>query len=66
LRQVGGFLWFPQPNKTDRHDITEILSKLVLNTITLSQCTSKYASSSSSNTLQIDINRYKCKSIAMI
>ena len=35
LPQVGGFLWvlrFP-PNKTDRHDITEILLKVVLNTI---------------------------------
>ena len=31
LRQVGGFL----PNKTDRHDIAEILLKVVLNTITL-------------------------------
>ena len=37
LRQVGGFLralQFP-PNKTDCHDITEILLKVVLNTITL-------------------------------
>ena len=25
LRQVGGFLRFPQTNKTDRLDITEIL-----------------------------------------
>jgi len=28
LGHVGGFLWilrFPQTNKTDRHDITEIL-----------------------------------------
>ena len=31
LRQVGGFLWFP-PNKTDCHDITEILLKVALNT----------------------------------
>jgi hypothetical protein len=38
LRQVGGFLRvirFPPPNKTDRHDITEILLKVALNTITL-------------------------------
>ena len=35
LRQVDGFLWvlrFP-PSKTDRHDITEILLKVALNTI---------------------------------
>jgi hypothetical protein len=38
LRQVDGFLWilrFPPPLKTDRYDITEILLKVVLNTITL-------------------------------
>ena len=37
LRQAGGFLWvlrFPPTNKTDRHDVTEILLKVVLNTIT--------------------------------
>ena len=37
LRQVGGFLRvlrFP-PQKTDRHDITEILLKRALNKITL-------------------------------
>jgi hypothetical protein len=37
LRQVSGFLWelqFP-PNKTDRHNITEILLKVALNTINL-------------------------------
>jgi len=36
LRQVGGFLRFPpvsSNNKTDRHDITEILLKVALNTI---------------------------------
>jgi hypothetical protein len=36
LRQVCGFLWvlmFPPPIKLDRHDITEILLKVVLNTI---------------------------------
>jgi hypothetical protein len=36
LRQVGGFLWillFPSTNKTDRHDITEILLKVTLNTL---------------------------------
>jgi hypothetical protein len=35
LRQVGGFLrvlWFPT-NKTDRHDITEILLKVAFNII---------------------------------
>jgi hypothetical protein len=36
LRQVGGFLWFSSTNKTDSHDITEILLKVVLNTISLS------------------------------
>ena len=38
LRQVGGFLWalqFPPPKKTDHQDITEILLKVVLNTINL-------------------------------
>jgi hypothetical protein len=36
LRQVSGFLWilrFHPLSKTDRHDITEILLKVVLNTI---------------------------------
>jgi hypothetical protein len=36
LRQVGGFLrvlWLPQPIKTDRHDITEILLKVALNNV---------------------------------
>jgi len=34
LRQVGGFLWFNySTNKTDHHDITEILLKVTLNTI---------------------------------
>jgi hypothetical protein len=39
LRQVGGFLLSPGTpvssiNKTDHHDITEILLKVALNTIT--------------------------------
>ena len=36
LRQVGGFprvIRFSSPQKTDRHDITEILLKVALNTI---------------------------------
>jgi hypothetical protein len=33
LHQVGGFSGYP--NKTDPHDITEILSKVAFNTITL-------------------------------
>jgi hypothetical protein len=36
LRQVGGFLrviQFPAPNKTDLHDIIEILLNVSLNTI---------------------------------
>jgi hypothetical protein len=33
LRQVGGFPPVSSPNKTDRHDITEILLKVALNTI---------------------------------
>ena len=33
LQQVGGFLPVPSTNKTDRHDITEILMKVALNTI---------------------------------
>ena len=38
LRQVVGFLWvlrFPLKYKTDRHDMTEILLKVALNTIAL-------------------------------
>ena len=38
FRQVGGFLPGPpisSTNETDRHDITEILLKWALNTITL-------------------------------
>ena len=38
LWQVSGFLRalrFPPPNKTDRHDITEIVLKVVLTTITI-------------------------------
>ena len=37
LRQVGGFLrvlWFFSTNETDRHDTTDILLKVALNTIT--------------------------------
>jgi hypothetical protein len=36
LRPVDGFLrvlWFPSTNKTDPHDIAEILLKVTLNTI---------------------------------
>jgi len=38
LRQVDGFLcalWFPPPNKTDCHDITDILLKRAFRTTTL-------------------------------
>jgi hypothetical protein len=39
LWQVGGFLWdlrfVSSTNKTDRHDITEILLNVALNTLTL-------------------------------
>ena len=38
LWQVGGFLGvlqFPPPIKTDLHDIAEIVSRVALNTITL-------------------------------
>jgi hypothetical protein len=41
LRQVGDFLWvfrFPLPIKLTTHDFTEILLKVVLNTITLTLC----------------------------
>ena len=37
IQQISGFirvLRFPPPNKTDRHDITEIVLKMALNTIT--------------------------------
>ena len=33
LRHVSGFLRVSSTNKTDRHDVTEILLKMVLNTI---------------------------------
>ena len=33
LRQVCSFLRFSSTNKTDRHDITEIVLKVALNTI---------------------------------
>ena len=35
LRQVSGFLLVLSTNKTDHHNITEILYKLALNTMTL-------------------------------
>jgi hypothetical protein len=38
LRQVGGFLrelQFPPPKKNDCNDITEILLRVILNTVTL-------------------------------
>ena len=35
FRQVGGFLRVSSTNKTDRHDITEILLKVALSTTTL-------------------------------
>ena len=41
LRQVGDFLWvfrFPLSIKLTTHDFTEILLKVVLNTITLTLC----------------------------
>ena len=34
LRQIGSFLPVSSTNKTDRHDITEILLKVVLNIMT--------------------------------
>ena len=37
LRQVGGFLRVSSTNKTDRHDIAEILLKVELNTINQTQ-----------------------------
>jgi hypothetical protein len=41
LWQVGGFLWVPPVlsiSKSDHHDIAEILSKVALNSITLTPC----------------------------
>jgi hypothetical protein len=35
LQHVSGFLWVSSTNKTDNHDIIEILLKVALNTITL-------------------------------
>jgi hypothetical protein len=31
---ASGFLWFPPPKDTERHNITEILLEVALNTIT--------------------------------
>jgi len=45
LLQVGGFLRilrFPPPKKTDRHDITEILLKVALNTINLNHLSNNF------------------------
>jgi hypothetical protein len=33
LRQIGGFLWLSFTNKTDSHDVAEILLKVALSTI---------------------------------
>ena len=38
LRQVSGFIEVLGLSPTDRHNITEILLKMALNTITLSPC----------------------------
>ena len=35
-------LWFPSTNKTHRHDITEILLKVTVNTITTNPATASY------------------------
>jgi hypothetical protein len=46
-QQLAAVWWFSlctpvsSTNKTDRHDIAEILSKVVLNTITLTHCSIK-------------------------
>jgi hypothetical protein len=46
LWQVDGFLWVSSTNKTGCHDITEILSKVALNTIILNpQYVIKYQNS---------------------
>ena len=42
LQQVCGFLRFPPSIKTDRHDITEILLKISLNTINQPYPTDSY------------------------
>ena len=58
LRQVSGFLQalrFPSTIKTDRHDITEILLKVTLNTINLNL--SLFQLTIISNTLQCHMGR---------
>jgi hypothetical protein len=42
LRQVGGFLPYSSINKTDHHDITEILLKVALNTINIKKLINVY------------------------
>ena len=47
LQQIGGFLrvlGFLHQKKTDRHDITEILLKVALHTITITSFLSSYSS----------------------
>ena len=64
--QVGGFLqvlWFPPSNKTDRYDITEILLKWVLNTITIASFTSKCMLLFSPVTFCVTFFGYTCMSI---
>ena len=41
LRQVGGFSGYLSNNKTDRHDMAEILLKVALNTLTLTLTVNK-------------------------
>ena len=59
LRQVGGFLRIllaSFTNKTNRHDITEILLKVALNTITLTQYA--YLPSKTSNSKYVDFLKF--------
>jgi len=40
LRQVGGFLGVSSTNNADRHDVTELMLKVALNTVKRNQSTS--------------------------
>jgi hypothetical protein len=59
LRQVGGFIFrvlrFPSANKTDCHDITEILLQVALNTIPLTLIFIRIHESNTSPEWELDL-----------
>ena len=56
LRQIGGFLRVPPVSSTninDRHDITEILLKVALNTISLTRMSIRFKRLGYTSTTQV-------------